>query len=184
MSKKVGYIPGQGRTFTPSLNANWTNEFAEILEREKISRNALTEELIELGLRFKRNDHLLISTENLTTEQISLLSSKEGQQILLNVALMLIGQPTSILNVSNVEQSEFVSNPPLDVPKQNQIDVKQPAYKEEETTNTLESPSRISNDVKTPLNKNEGEESGRKLSAKEKLRIKMNMLNQSKENLN
>lgn len=84
----AGYTPGQGRTFTPSLTAKWTDEFNELLNKSGVSRNALTEELIEIGLKFKKNEHLLISTSTLTPEQIELLSSPQGQTILLNVAYL------------------------------------------------------------------------------------------------
>ncbi|MGP9043228.1 hypothetical protein [Cytobacillus kochii] len=100
MTKKSGYIPGQGRTFTPSLNGNWTEEFNKILEKENLSRNSLTEALIEMGLKVKRNDHLFISTEDLTSDQIEILSSNEGQKILLNVALMLSGHANNLINFS------------------------------------------------------------------------------------
>lgn len=94
MTKNSGYIPGQGRTFTPSLNGNWTEEFNKILEKENLSRNSLTLELIEMGLKVKRNDHLFIST------QVEILSSNEGQKILLNVALMLSGHANNLINFS------------------------------------------------------------------------------------
>lgn len=91
MSSKVGYSPGQGRTFTPSISCKWTDEFNYILEKENVSRNALTEELIELGLSTRNNKRIYIPSDGLTDDQIELLSSAEGQKILLNVALMLTG---------------------------------------------------------------------------------------------
>lgn len=163
MDIKAGYIPGKGRTFTPSLTASWIEEFNELLNKSGVSRNSLTEELIELGLRSKRNEHLLISTNSLTPEQIELLSSEQGQTILLNVALMLMGQQNAILpsatfQASSLEIASAVTEP---ITSQPEINVSlQPEQLVENTEQDLVSslpdrlisqPKEDKNEEKTPL---------------------------------
>ncbi|MED2033017.1 hypothetical protein ACQVQ3_24650 [Bacillus cereus] len=99
----VGYEAGKGRTFTPSIDAKWINEFNEMKSELGISRNKLTEKLIQDGLKFNRNSgssgalYIPLTTENLSQGQIEMLSSSMGQEMLLNLALTMIGG-TSELN--------------------------------------------------------------------------------------
>ncbi|MEC3018362.1 hypothetical protein P9Z80_13810 [Bacillus cereus] len=93
MKGNAGYEPGKGRTFTPSTDAKWTDEFNQMISELGVSRNKLTEKLIEDGLRINRNSgsYIPLSTENLSQEQIEVLSSKMGQEILLNLAFSMLG---------------------------------------------------------------------------------------------
>jgi hypothetical protein len=99
----AGYEAGKGRTFTPSIDAKWINEFNEMKLELGISRNKLTEKLIQDGLKFNRNSgssgalYIPLTTENLSQGQIEMLSSSMGQEMLLNLALTMIGG-TSELN--------------------------------------------------------------------------------------
>ncbi|WP_221568929.1 hypothetical protein [Alkalihalobacillus sp. TS-13] len=102
----IGYEPGKGRTFTPSLNASWCESFNQILTDYKqkgftISRNKLTEKMIEDGLKYQTThiqtargeEHVL--TVPLTTfspQEVDLLQSEHGQVILRNVLKLLLGQ--------------------------------------------------------------------------------------------
>lgn len=98
----VGYAPAQGRTFTPSASAKWTDEFSEMMAETGLSRNKLTEKLIEDGLRVNRSKGMQIPliTQDLSKEQIELLSSDVGQQMLVNIALSMIGG-TGLVNLGN-----------------------------------------------------------------------------------
>lgn len=203
VSKKAGYAPGQGRTFTPSLTGKWTEEFNQILESEGMSRNALTEELIEVGLKIKRNEHLFISTSNLTSEQIALLSSNEGQQILLNVALLLTGNSNQILmNSTNIKSQEPVLNRPTvhgDGNNEVAATIEQPvenimgsqsgiAVNGTQEMPVLEISSEEHRDLikglpERLISGNETEQPKRAMTAQEKLKAKMAMLSQTKSDL-
>ena len=50
----TGYEAGRGRTFTPTVNADWINEFNELMVDLDVSRNELTETLIREGLQARK----------------------------------------------------------------------------------------------------------------------------------
>ena len=109
---KIGYEVGRGRTFTPSMNASWIDEFNELLNKENLSRNALTEKLIEDGLKYNKRDYILLEANGLSPEQASLLGTEAGQEILKNVLKLLLGDSSATLGnspllvaSSNVSQS-------------------------------------------------------------------------------
>jgi len=109
MSKK-GYIPGTGSTFTPSNNAQWTDQFEQLLEDKKVSRNKLTEQLISDGLKMQNSEFIMIPVNNLTAEQLMLLNSEQGKQILVNIALMMVGQSQQPIAFSQVMNATTSSN--------------------------------------------------------------------------
>lgn len=160
---KIGYEAGRGRTFTPSMNAVWLEEFNEMLNRENLSRNALTEKLIEDGLKFNRNEHILLETENLSKEQIALLSSKAGQQILKNVIKLLLG-----------ESSNGVIEATLQTPFHKTVGT----VSEESVTDDV-----LSVDVELEKGHLKSNNHSSGLTAMEKLRKKVNQMNQAKEQL-
>jgi|GEM_PF-2353067 len=94
-------FPGKGFSFTPSRNANWTDEYNAILKEEDISRNKLTERLIVLGLKAKNsnrkldvnrtnsNTDFLLNSSLFTEEQIELLQTTHYRRILESFALHL-----------------------------------------------------------------------------------------------
>lgn len=187
MSKKVGYAPGQGRTFTPSLSGKWMEEFNSLLEQEGLSRNALTEELIECGLKVKNHEHLFISAENLSSEQVALLSSKEGQQMLLNVALLLVGNPNNSLSAmfTNMPtQPENNEHEELKELKEEIIEdeVVIPQTEKEDKEDLLETlPERLitTESIESELSQDQSPV----LTPQDKLRQKMRMLKQTKSDL-
>jgi hypothetical protein len=106
-----GYEPGVGRTFTPSKKATWTEEFNELLnEGTFYSRNQLTEKLIEDGLRLNSPSNLTLKCKGLSSEQIKLLQSEQGQQILMNIINTVLGNGNSFpftapgINSDNLEE--------------------------------------------------------------------------------
>lgn len=182
----AGYTPGQGRTFTPSLTAKWTDEFNELLNKSGVSRNALTEELIEIGLKFKKNEHLLISTSTLTPEQIELLSSPQGQTILLNVALMLLGNPLGLSKLNFVNESSIKETAAA---KQTNSVVAQPKEQKEveelsKEPNFVDEPEDLIQTLPDRLISTQSQGADeKKLTPIEKARLKMRALNQSKGDL-
>lgn len=156
---KAGYGPGKGRTFTPSIQAKWTESFNEFLERSPgISRNSLTEKLIEEGMKARSGSGLSLPLENLTSAQIEMLSSEEGKQMLLNVSLLLLGNPQGLSNFQAI----------------NPVKVSSPEVIRVTNSETI---------IENSNNKNENEHIIEKLDPKQKLLAKMAKLNKSKNNL-
>ncbi|SDH88841.1 hypothetical protein SAMN05192534_11421 [Alteribacillus persepolensis] len=102
---KAGYVKGLGRTFAPSLKADWVDEFNQILEEHpEWSRNRLTEHFIQKGLDSQRKQRSLIDdnyvdlsipADGLTEEQQSFLTSEEGKIFVGNAIKLLLMQPGS-----------------------------------------------------------------------------------------
>ncbi|MFB4163530.1 hypothetical protein ACE1TI_06720 [Alteribacillus sp. JSM 102045] len=132
---KAGYVKGLGRTFAPSLKADWVDEFNQILEDEpEWSRNRLTEHLIKKGLesqRMQQSPHenymnLSIPSDGLTEDQQLFLESEEGRVFVGNAVRLLLMQPGS--------RESAASNVHLpDAPKPN-------AEPEQENSTTIEKP--------------------------------------------
>ncbi|HWO74713.1 MAG TPA: hypothetical protein VNM69_02210 [Bacillus sp. (in: firmicutes)] len=86
MARKLSYyISGKVTTFTPSTNAEWVNEFNDIVRKEEVSRNSLTEKLIQEGLKTYNGNALVINVDGLTREQTNLL-----EETILNFKKMLL----------------------------------------------------------------------------------------------
>lgn len=98
--KKIGYEPLKGTTLTPSKDATWPEKFNRILENDEgWSRNSLTEFLLERALNMseKENGNIIaIPKEHFTQEEIEILESPTGKQILINLAKAMVGQSTGI----------------------------------------------------------------------------------------
>lgn len=110
-TKKQGYKIGQGRTFTPSNQATWIDAFNLLLDEKKsYSRNKLTEELIQDGLKHQNRiidseKGISIPMDQLSLDQVQLLTSKEGQQILQNVLRLVLGQGNVVSMSSSIQDN-------------------------------------------------------------------------------
>lgn len=101
MKDKVkGYQAGIPITFTPSRQAEWVDEFNDMLERENYSRNKLTELLVSVGMEAQRNNSsvekvsenrtvavddsnlLTLPSDNFSQEQIELLKTGHYQSLI------------------------------------------------------------------------------------------------------
>lgn len=103
MANTSGYIPGKGRTFTPSYNATWTDSFNEIMIEQKFSRNKLTEKLIEDGIKYNKlfsEDNVLPLSlpEGLSEEQIKVIKSDQGLKMISNFIGVILGGGFEIQN--------------------------------------------------------------------------------------
>lgn len=111
---KSGYEVGKGRTFTPSTNAKWIDEFNDLLNQSNLSRNALTEKLIEDGLKYNNRKFIVLDAADLTPEQVEILSSEPGREILKNVLKLLLGEQKTfegnLLNVKSENKNESFQN--------------------------------------------------------------------------
>ncbi|PPA84177.1 hypothetical protein [Brevibacillus laterosporus] len=114
-----GYEAGRGKTFTPSKNAEWVEEFNKILQDKfnsgsRVSRNALTEQLIEEGLknRATNSTSIIIPGEDFTPEQITLLKSDQGQTILKNLIKMILGMGSTPLFTLDTQVNQTIPDSP------------------------------------------------------------------------
>jgi len=119
---KKGYEPGKPNSFTPTVNAPWITTFNEMLKEYndnglRMSRNRLTEKLIEDGLKYNqrtvdnRNDLVTIDTDDLDSDQINILNSVQGQQMLKSVIRVILAQlSSSSVSVPNVELAVAAEN--------------------------------------------------------------------------
>jgi hypothetical protein len=116
VSNKMGlYEAGKTTTFTPSVNADWTKEFNQIAEQGKWSRNRLTEKLIIDGIRVNRGNAITINLEAIEPQQLKFLQSEQGQQIVVNLLKVMIGQTGNmvapLLNMNNTEVASGEKKP-------------------------------------------------------------------------
>lgn len=114
-----GYEAGRGKTFTPSKNAGWVEEFNKILQDKfnsgtRVSRNALTEQLIEEGLknRATNSTSIVIPEDGFTPEQIALLKSDQGQTILKNLIKMILGMGSTPLFTLDTQVNQPIPDSP------------------------------------------------------------------------
>lgn len=106
------YERGKGRTFTPSSEALWVEDFNRTIDKEKVSRNKLTEMLIELGLNYKQtviddNSVSLPIPEDLSQDQVKFLKSDQGKQMISNMisyVLNIYNGHDPIQNVSSYKE--------------------------------------------------------------------------------
>ncbi|WP_026701645.1 hypothetical protein [Salibacterium aidingense] len=89
MQGKAGYKKGTGRTFTPSLKADWVDDFNRVLEKEPgWSRNQLTEYYIRKGMEESNagdRSTITVNHDDLTEDQVAFLQSEEGRTFIGNV---------------------------------------------------------------------------------------------------
>jgi hypothetical protein len=100
MKSIQGYEPRKNITFTPSSQAHWTDHFNKLLvslneQGFNVSRNLLTERLIEEGLKTYSplGDSKILNIEctEYTSEQLELLRSPQCQQVIKNFLNMMLG---------------------------------------------------------------------------------------------
>lgn len=95
---KPGYELNKGRTFTPPASAsNWIDRFNDVLEKEEISRNKLTSDLVEDGFKYRdqfasANNQLNLSLDGFSVEQIGFLNTTQGKLIATNMLKMLLSE--------------------------------------------------------------------------------------------
>lgn len=108
---KAGYEPGQTTSFTPSRQAEWIQDFNQILgQNSHSSRNKITELLLEKGIQAYKHDSVVKDSEipvveslpvlkgsvtlkcdNLSSEQKELLQTSHYQNLLEEFVLQLFG---------------------------------------------------------------------------------------------
>lgn len=92
-----GYEAGQGRTFTPSAGADWTEEFNSIMSSLNKSRNEMTEDLIRDGLMARKGRETGLSTFYNDAE-IEFLKNPIMQKLVRDYYLIMHGSaPSTIL---------------------------------------------------------------------------------------
>lgn len=119
-----GYGRGAGRSFTPSVDAEWVDDFNELLEQYnsdgvKYSRNKLTEKLISDGLKYNNAHHsqkdivnVSFSKKEFSEKQLEILQNEVGLNILKNLlkaALSEDGYKFGQVIVVNEEEKTEIS---------------------------------------------------------------------------
>lgn len=99
MSEIKGYKAGSGATFTPSKKASWIEGFNDLLVTTGMSRNALTDHLIEVGLAHNNTQEksldkietdTLFNNAYFSPRERELLNTSTYQQIIREFAKSLI----------------------------------------------------------------------------------------------
>lgn len=100
--KNVGYTSGEQRSFAPSVNAAWVDEFNKVLfelnqKGESVSRNKLTEKLIEDGLKYnnlhpKQREVISFKTAHFNAEELNILKSEVGLDLVRRAILRLLDE--------------------------------------------------------------------------------------------
>lgn len=100
--KFTGYEAGQQRSFAPSTNAEWVHEFNKLLfelnsKGDNISRNKLTEKLIEDGLIYNnihpaQRETISFKTEGFTQEELRVLRSEVGHDLVKRALVRLLNE--------------------------------------------------------------------------------------------
>ncbi|UOE78389.1 hypothetical protein [Parageobacillus thermoglucosidasius] len=80
-----GYTPGVQCPFTPSRKATWTDDFNRLLEQEGISRNKLTEILIQEALENRTKKVVKFDCSELSSEEIELLQNPIIQRMVIQM---------------------------------------------------------------------------------------------------
>lgn len=91
-----GYEAGQGRTFTPSAGAEWTEDFNSIMTSLNKSRNEMTEDLIRDGLMARKGKQTGLSTYYNDAE-IDFLKNPIMQKLVKDYYLLMHGSAPTIL---------------------------------------------------------------------------------------
>jgi hypothetical protein len=116
---KSGWYPGQGNTFTPFKDAEWCDDFNEMLPDYK-SRNELTHVLIEEGIKSLKgqstgSNKLTIDLSGFTKDEVELINSEQGQVILRNIFNLMTGKGNPLAAVTPVKSGEDKeSHPPVE----------------------------------------------------------------------
>ncbi|CAG7651181.1 hypothetical protein ACFQI7_27610 [Paenibacillus allorhizosphaerae] len=89
-----GYEAGQGRTFTPSIGAEWTDEFNSLMNSLNKSRNEMTEDLIREGLKARKGKETGLTTFYSEAE-IEFLKNPVIQKLIKDYYLLMNGVSAS-----------------------------------------------------------------------------------------
>ncbi|KAB2329460.1 hypothetical protein [Bacillus mesophilum] len=133
-----GYEAGKSTSFTPARNANWIDEFNEMLISEDISRNKLTERLIQEALKARKEggfakvnqpqtrqasfggDSITLKCDGFSEEEIRLITSPDFSYVIKNFLHRLlesheqIGSEVIASTRTNVEKPVVIeTDPPL-----------------------------------------------------------------------
>ncbi len=87
------WVPGTGSMYRPSNSITWAEDFERVMREyheqgHKITRNSLTSELIEMGLKYREmqnNSNLPFLEGEFTEEELSLLQTEAGRKIISNL---------------------------------------------------------------------------------------------------
>ncbi|HZH59654.1 MAG TPA: hypothetical protein VEY70_08775 [Metabacillus sp.] len=107
-----GYMPGVQCPFTPSRKATWTGTFNSLLEQEGISRNKLTEKLIQEALENRGKRVVTFDCSELSVEEAELLQNPVIQKMVIQMIRSLSNQipfPTSPTHFNSTVQQGNVN---------------------------------------------------------------------------
>jgi hypothetical protein len=123
----TGYEAGRGRTFTPTVYADWIVEFNELMVDLDVSRNELTETLIKEGLQARKRGFEDLKGF-LSSQEIEFLKTPMGKKLLEDYSGLFFGgrtvdtfqtqtiQPV-VKNISaDVTQSRVLQNTEIENP--------------------------------------------------------------------
>lgn len=124
MSEIKGYVAGSGATFTPSKKATWTEEFNDLLVTTGMSRNALTDQLIEVGLAHKNQQKpsekleadTLFNNAYFSPMERELLKTSTYQQIIREFAKSLLTNSRAAMETTFQQASSPNYNPTYPAP--------------------------------------------------------------------
>lgn len=170
MSDIKGYVAGSGATFTPSKKASWTEEFNDLLVTSGLSRNALTDLLIEIGLSHhqkanraeKLESNSIFNNAQFSPSERELLNTNAYQQIIREFAKSLLSNSRAAMETTFQQSAPPVFNPTY--PSQARVMYTAPAPVEKEHITPLSSGARNveinssndkENDSELPKNKKE-----------------------------
>lgn len=149
---QAGFKLGKPSSYTPKKRDKWIHEFNDLLKESECSRNELMTELLQIGLQSKRHNTINVPIDGLSSDQIELIHTPQGQQILNNIIKMMLGEAGGF----------------------SQLTVSQPNGKElsKSTTSTQEFNTNSFSNIPEPIQPKEPKETkiniGTKTSAKDK----------------
>lgn len=114
MSDKVTtYVPGKTTSFTPSRNAQWTEDFYELQIKTGLNKSALTEQLIIKGLTMTSHSNLdvdlqIVDLDKFSEEEIQLISTSYFKNQINQYISFLLDQHKNILMNSH---EQYLNNP-------------------------------------------------------------------------
>ncbi|CAN7762118.1 hypothetical protein LJR153_007105 [Paenibacillus sp. LjRoot153] len=121
-----GYEAGRGRTFTPTVNADWINEFNTLMVDLGKSRNELTEVLIREGLQARNRGFEQL--DFMSSQEIEFIKTPVGRKVLQDYTTLFFGkefaeqhfqQQNKAQPHSNNEEHRTLSTPIKDSEKNN-----------------------------------------------------------------
>jgi hypothetical protein len=122
-----GYQAGRGGTFTPSVYADWTDDFNRIMAEKNMSRNEVTEYLITEGLKSLKVGRIELEID-LNYKEIEFLKTEFGKKLINDYSKLFYGGNFQIkspvieevhtgYNQSNMQQNHINNPIPINNPK-------------------------------------------------------------------